>query len=86
MKSFPDDVRLINFNNQWHTSPIGGWNKEDGLLILETENLQKPNIIGNTININDPFNEHQAINTLYNAFTVCGYNFSLYNGTQTINV
>ena len=24
MKSFPDDVRLIHFNNRWHTSPIGG--------------------------------------------------------------
>ena len=28
IKSFPDDVSLINFNNQWHTSPIGGWTKK----------------------------------------------------------
>ena len=37
IKSFRDDVRLINFNYQWHTSPIGGWTKEDGYVILETE-------------------------------------------------
>ena len=78
MKSFLDDVRLINFNNQWHTSPIGGLTKEDGLVILETEHLQNPNISGNTIDYNEPLNEHQSINTLYDAWTVCGFNFSLY--------
>ena len=65
-------------NNQWHTSPIGGWTKEDGLVILETEHLQNPNISGNTIDNNEPFNEHQSINTLYGAWTVCGFNVSLY--------
>ena len=70
IKSFPDNVRLINFDNQWHTSPIGGWAKEDCLVILKTEHLQNPNICGNTIDINEPFNEHQLINTLYGAWTV----------------
>ena len=79
MKSFPNDVRLINFNNQWHTTPIGGWTKEDGYVILGTKHLQKPNISGNTIDINEPFNEHQSINTLYGAWTVSGLNFSLHN-------
>ena len=59
MKSYPDDVRLINYNNQWHTTPIGGLTKDDGLVILKTEHLQKPNISGNTVDINKPFNEHQ---------------------------
>ena len=75
MKSFSNDVRLINYNNQWHTTPIGGWTKEDGLVILETEHVQKPNISEITIDINQLFNEHQSINTFYGAWTVCGFNF-----------
>ena len=78
LKSFPDDVRLINYNNQWHTTPIGGWTKEDGLVILEIEHLQTPNISGNTIDVDETFNEYQSINTLYGAWTVCEFNFSLY--------
>ena len=79
MKSFPNDIRLINYDNQWHTTPIRGWTKEDGLVILETEHLQKLNKIGNTIDINEPLNEHQLINTLYGPWTVCGFNVLLYN-------
>ena len=70
MKCFPNDIRLINYNNQWHTTPIGNWTKEDGLAIFETEYLLKPNIRGNNIDINERFNEHQSINTLYAAWTV----------------
>ena len=75
MKSFSNDVRLINYNNQWHTTPTGGWTKEDGLVILETEHVQKPNISEITIDINQLFNEHQSINTFYGAWMVCGFNF-----------
>ena len=78
MKSYSDDVRLINYNNQWHTTPIEGWSKEDELVILETEHLKKQNISGNTVDINEPFNEHQSIITLYNAETVCEFNFTLH--------
>ena len=85
MKFFPNDVRLIHYDNQWHTTPIGGWTKEDGLVILETEHLQKPIISGNTIDLNEPFNEHQSINTLYGAWTVCGFNFSLYKWNTDYN-
>ena len=79
MISYPDDVRLINYNNQWYTTLIGGWTKNDGLVIFETEHLLKPNISGNTIDIDETFNEYQLIITLYGAWTVCGFNFSLHN-------
>ena len=47
-----------------------GWTKKESFVILETEHLHKPNISINTIEINEPFNEHQSINTLYGALTV----------------
>ena len=38
---------------------------EDALVILETDQLQKPNISENTIDINEPVNEYSSITTLY---------------------
>ena len=79
MKSFPNVIRLINYNNQWHTTPIGGWTKEGGLVILEIKHLQKVNKYSIIIDINEPCMEHQSINILFNAWTLCRFNFKLYN-------
>ena len=78
MKLFRKEVRLINCINRWHSTPIEGWIKHDGLVFFESKHLHTQNISQNTIDINKPVNKHQSINTLYSACTVCGFNFLLY--------
>ena len=86
MKSFSNDIRLINYDNQWHTTPIRGWTKEDGLVILETEHLHKPNIAEILlILINLLMNINQLILYMVNGLCV-DLIFRYTIGTLTLNV
>ena len=54
-------------------------------MILETDHLQQPNANGNTVDYQEPANEYLSINTLFGAWTVCSYNFTLYKWKTSYN-
>ena len=77
-KILPDDCRLVLFENKYRLISIAGWTKEHDLVILETESLNKTNVLTTESTISAPENAHISINTVYAAWTVCESKFELY--------
>ena len=66
-KFFPDDCRLVLFENKSKVISISRWTKENDLVIIETESLNKTNVLTTESTISPPVNAHDSINTVYGA-------------------
>ena len=54
----PDDCRLVLFDNKSRVISIEGWTKENNLVILETESLNKTKVLTTESTISAPENAH----------------------------
>ena len=75
--SFVDGARLIKFENRSTVISTAGWSKEGGLVILETDLLNKSNITASNVIVPEPENGHVAVETLYGTWVRCGPNATL---------
>ena len=74
----PDDCLLVLFENKSKMISIARWTKENDLVILKTNSLNKTNVLTTESTITAPVHAHVSINTVDSAWTVCELKFKLY--------
>ena len=77
-KNIFEDSRLLLFENKSRLISIARWTREYYLVILETEYLNKTNILITESTISAIENVHVLMSTVYGAWTVCKSKFELY--------
>lgn len=80
--SYPEQTRMIVFNNVTYIISISGWTNQDQLVIFESEYL-KSNISGLSLSTLAPTNNHICYTTLYGLWTACNQAATLYKWETT---